>query len=162
MTDELHNANADVKRFREAASCERDVRVELEKQVSTLQAEVRRLHHANQEPVAWLIEYENGEREVRFVAGTRGIKQTPLYTAPQPADTALLRQALEALDKLWQIIDDIDTYGDMAKADDKLYRSLVERKQRTRFEETGISTDGYTLNGGAITALRAAIKERLE
>jgi hypothetical protein len=66
---------------------------------------------------------------------------------------------LEALEKLWDIIDDIDTYGDMAKSDDKLYRSLVERRQRQRFEQTGISTDGYELNGGAITALRQAIAE---
>ena len=70
-----------------------------------------------------------------------------------------MKLALEALEKLWNIIDDIDTYGDMAKADEKLYRSLVERRQRTRFEETGISTDGYTLNGGAITALRTAIEQ---
>jgi uncharacterized UPF0160 family protein len=62
-----------------------------------------------------------------------------------------MKQALEALEKLWDIIDDIDTYGDMAKSDDKLYRSLVE--------QTGISTDGYELNGGAITALRQAIAE---
>ena len=48
LTDELHNANADVKRFREAASCERDVRRVLEKQVSTLQSEVRRLHAENE------------------------------------------------------------------------------------------------------------------
>ncbi len=33
-----------------------------------------------------------------------------------------MKQALEALEKLWDIIDDIDTYGDMAKSDDKLYR----------------------------------------
>ena len=39
-----------------------------------------------------------------------------------------MKQALEALEKLWDIIDDIDTYGDMAKSDDKLYRSLVERR----------------------------------
>jgi hypothetical protein len=70
-----------------------------------------------------------------------------------------MKLALEALEKLWNIIDDIDTYGDMAKADEKLYRSLVERRQRTRFEETGISTDGYTLNGGAITVLRQAIEQ---
>ena len=69
-----------------------------------------------------------------------------------------MKQALEALEKLWDIIDDIDTYGDMAKNDDKLYRSLVERRQRQRFEQTGISTDGYELNGGAITALRQAIE----
>jgi len=36
---------------------------------------------------------------------------------------------------------------------------LVERRQRQRFEQTGISTDGYELNGGAITALRQAIAE---
>jgi len=70
-----------------------------------------------------------------------------------------MKQALEALEKLWDIIDDIDTYGDMAKSDDKLYRSLVERRQRQRFEQTGISTDGYELNGGAITTLRQAIAE---
>ena len=72
---------------------------------------------------------------------------------------SVMKQALEALEKLWDIIDDIDTYGDMAKSDDKLYRSLVERRQRQRFEQTGISTDGYELNGGAITALRQAIAE---
>ncbi len=71
----------------------------------------------------------------------------------------VMKQALEALEKLWDIIDDIDTYGDMAKSDDKLYRSLVERRQRQRFEQTGISTDGYELNGGAITSLRQAIAE---
>jgi hypothetical protein len=77
-------------------------------------------------------------------------------------DTAL-RLALEALEKLWGIIDDIDTYGDMAKADEKLYRTLVERRQRQRFEETGISTDGYELHGGAITAIKAALaNEALE
>jgi len=70
-----------------------------------------------------------------------------------------LRLALEALEKLWNIIDDIDTYSDMAKADEKLYRSLVERRQRQRFEETGISTDGYELHGGAITAIKAALEK---
>ena len=74
--------------------------------------------------------------------------------------TEALKLALEAIEKLWNIVDDIDTYGDMAKADEKLYRSLVERRQRTRFEETGISTDGYTLNGGAITAIKEALAEQ--
>jgi len=46
---------------------------------------------------------------------------------------------------LWGIIDDIDTYGDIAKSDDKFYRSLVEKKQRDRFESTGIGSDGYKL-----------------
>jgi hypothetical protein len=73
-----------------------------------------------------------------------------------------LRLALVALEKLWNIIDDIDTYSDMAKADEKLYRSLVERRQRQRFEETGISTDGYELHGGAITAIKAALEAKDE
>jgi hypothetical protein len=73
-----------------------------------------------------------------------------------------LRLALEALEKLWNIIDDIDTYSDMAKADEKLYRTLVERRQRQRFEETGISTDGYELHGGAITAIKAALEAKDE
>ena len=70
-----------------------------------------------------------------------------------------LKLALEALEKLWNIIDDIDTYGDMAKGDKKLYRALVERRQRTRFEETGISTDGYELTGGVIIAIKEALAQ---
>jgi hypothetical protein len=49
-------------------------------------AKARAEQPAEQEPLAWLIEYsDTGEREVRFVAGARGDKQTPLYAAPQPA-----------------------------------------------------------------------------
>ena len=48
------------------------------------------------------------------------------------------------VDKLWQILDDIDTYGDMAKSDDVLFRSLVEKKQKERWE-LPITTDGYRL-----------------
>jgi hypothetical protein len=40
----------------------------------------------------------------------------------------------EIIEKLWQIIDDIDTYSDMAKSDDKLYRGLVERRQKDRWK----------------------------
>ena len=44
---------------------------------------------------------------------------------------------------LWSIINDIDTYSDMAKGDDKLYRSLVEKKQKERFKY--LWSDGYDL-----------------
>ena len=54
-------------------------------------------------------------------------------------------EPMTIIQQLWDIIDDIDTYGDMAKADDKLYRSLVERRQKDRWK-TGITTDGQTLN----------------
>ena len=50
----------------------------------------------------------------------------------------------EIIEKLWVVIDDIDTYSDMAKSDDKLYRSLVERRQKDRWG-TGINCDGYKL-----------------
>ena len=45
---------------------------------------------------------------------------------------------------LWAIIDDIDTYSDMAKADDRLYRELVHRRLEDRWR-TGITSDGYNL-----------------
>lgn len=54
-------------------------------------------------------------------------------------------QLINTIEFLWVIIDDIDTYSDMAKGDDKLYRSLVQRRQKHRWE-TGITTDGYKLD----------------
>ena len=48
------------------------------------------------------------------------------------------------VEKLWQIVDDIDTYGDMAKSDDAFFRRLVEKKQKQRWE-LPITTDGYRL-----------------
>ena len=50
----------------------------------------------------------------------------------------------QIIEHLWMIIDDIDTASDMAKSDDKLYRSIVERLQKLRWE-TGITTDGYSI-----------------
>lgn len=44
---------------------------------------------------------------------------------------------------LWDLLDDIDTAGDIAKADDKTYRDMVERLQRRRFEVG--NTDGQTV-----------------
>ena len=52
---------------------------------------------------------------------------------------------ISIIENLWGVIDDIDSYSDMAKADDKLYRHLVERRQKDRWQ-TGITTDGYSLN----------------
>ena len=63
-----------------------------------------------------------------------------MATTPDPQSAATWKARAE---KLWQIIDDIDTYSDMAKSDDKLYRSLVERKQKLRFEI--LTSDGYDL-----------------
>lgn len=48
------------------------------------------------------------------------------------------------VESLWQIVDDIDTYGDMAKSDDKLFRALVEKKQQQRWK-LPITTDGYKI-----------------
>ena len=57
-------------------------------------------------------------------------------------DVEFLRDAVE---KLWAIIDDIDSYGDMAKTDDKFYRNRVERRQAMRWTETEIVSDGYEI-----------------
>ena len=62
-------------------------------------------------PVAYLIEYENGEREVRFQPNGWGDKVTPLYTHPAPDDTALLRQALEALESVYPYTDSLICYA---------------------------------------------------
>jgi len=51
---------------------------------------------------------------------------------------------IEMITKLWRIIDDIDSYGDVAKDDDKLFRGLTQRKQAERWD-LPITSDGYTL-----------------
>lgn len=108
-------------------------------------------------------------------------KVEPLYTADQvlaarkdleferdvqKADIAFLNQQLAAshllIESLWAIIDDIDTYGDIAKSDDKLFRAMVERRQKDRWK-TGITTDGYTLSIPTdTTALDAMIQRASE
>ena len=65
-------------------------------------------------------------------------------TAQVAALEAEVMRLREIIEKLWVVIDDIDTYSDMAKADDKLYRSLVERRQKDRWG-TRINCDGYKL-----------------
>jgi hypothetical protein len=47
------------------------------------------------------------------------------------AENERLREAATAL---FDLIDEIDTISDLAKDDDRLYRRLVERTQRRRFE----------------------------
>jgi hypothetical protein len=36
--------------------------------------------------------------------------------------------------KLWMLLDDVDTADDIAKADDKLYRSICQKYQKKRWE----------------------------
>lgn len=45
--------------------------------------------------------------------------------------------------KLWNMLDDIDTYSDLAKSNDKFYRELVENKQKERMNV--FKSDGYNL-----------------
>ena len=66
--------------------------------------------------------------------------------------------ALEALEKLWDILDDIDTASDMAKENDAWYRKRVEALQKKRWD-TMITTDGYKLKGGPVEALRQALAQ---
>ena len=66
--------------------------------------------------------------------------------------------ALEALETLWGILDDIDTASDMAKENDAWYRKRVEALQKKRWDTT-ITTDGYKLKGGPVEALRQALAQ---
>ena len=70
-------------------------------------------------------------------------RETELLAANAALEAEVMRLR-EIIEKLWVVIDDIDTYSDMAKADDKLYRSLVERRQKDRWG-TRINCDGYKL-----------------
>lgn len=56
-----------------------------------------------------------------------------------------MSKAYGIIEYLWDIIDDIDSAGDMAKSDDKFYRKMVERLQAKRWE-TKITSDGYELD----------------
>jgi len=67
--------------------------------------------------------------------------------------------ALEALETLWDILDDIDTASDMAKENNAWYRKRVEALQKKRWDTT-ITTDGYKLKGGPVEALRQALQEK--
>ena len=51
----------------------------------------------------------------------------------------------EIIEYLWQIIDDIDTASDIAKSNDAVYRNMVEKLQKKRWN-TNITTDGYKLD----------------
>lgn len=57
---------------------------------------------------------------------------------------------------LWDLLDEIDTIGDLAKDNDKLYRKLVEKVQRRRFSFG--STDGYSVSFSATPPARAALE----
>ena len=50
-----------------------------------------------------------------------------------------------AIKYLFRLLDDIDTADDMAKSNDVAYRTMVRKIQDLRWE-TGITTDGYTLD----------------
>ena len=69
--------------------------------------------------------------------------------------------ALEALETLWDILDDIDTASDMAKENDAWYRKRVEALQKKRWD-TMITTDGYKLKGGPVEALRQALAQPVD
>lgn len=57
-------------------------------------------------------------------------KQVEQVCLERCTDVEFLRMAVE---DLWTIIDDIDTYSDIAKENDKLYRKLVEKRQAHRW-----------------------------
>ena len=86
-------------------------------------------------------ELEEDARQLRTIIDEENKDHIEQLAASQ----AYAEQLREKIEALWDIIDDIDSYGDMAKADDKLFRSLVEKRQKDRWE-TGITTDGYVLN----------------
>ena len=62
---------------------------------------------------------------------------TPLF---EELDVKRLR---DDVDFLWSLLDDIDTASDIAKADNNLYRAMVEVMQKRRHER--VTSDGCSL-----------------
>ena len=69
----------------------------LEAFASLVRAEALAEQSAQQEPVAWIVEFENGEQELHFEAQSVGEKNTPLYTSPPAQPT--VPDALTPADK---------------------------------------------------------------
>lgn len=63
------------------------------------------------------------------------------------------QKLLNCIEFLWQIIDDIDTAGDLAKSDNLVFRQIVEKQQKRRWE-TGITSDGYTLDFSGLNDMK--------
>lgn len=100
---------------------------------------------------AWKFFFAAGKESSQTVISAQCVKMSQyesiIFELRKQLAAALeaeVMQLREIIEKLWVVIDDIDTYSDMAKADDKLYRSLVERRQKDRWG-TRINCDGYKL-----------------
>ena len=68
-------------------------------------------------------------------------EQDKVTLISEEGDVEFLRKMVS---KLWGIIDDIDTYSDVAKSDCNFYRRLVERRHSDRWR-LPIYCDGYHL-----------------
>ena len=77
-------------------------------------------------------------------ADEQGLSDTNALLCCEIAECEDVKFLRDTVDKLWQIIDDIDTMSDIAKVDDKFYRAHVEKIQKRRWE-LGINCDGYQL-----------------
>jgi len=78
----------------------------------------------------------------------KGIKEIEMEESREQAITLEQNKNTELrgiIEFLWQLLDSIDTYSDMAKDDDGMFRRLVEAAQKRRWE-TGITSDGYKID----------------
>lgn len=66
-----------------------------------------------------------------------------------------VKRLRDDVDFLWSLLDDIDTASDIAKADNKLYRAMVEVMQKRRHER--VKSDGISLFMVPNVKLRGAL-----
>jgi hypothetical protein len=72
-----------------------------------------------QEPVAWLVEFENGEQELHFNDTKKplGEAQTPLYTAPQPRPwVGLTDEEIRAMCKQPWVVDTVKQWAEIIES----------------------------------------------
>jgi len=91
-------------------------------------------------PLQWI--------NLTFTFTPKGIKEIEMEESREQAITLEQNKNTELrgiIEFLWQLLDSIDTYSDMAKDDDGMFRRLVEAAQKRRWE-TGITSDGYKID----------------
>lgn len=84
----------------------------------------------------------NREKIINLAVQAKLIRKGERFTAPHRwglTEVETFANLIETEDrqrmlKLWMLLDDIDTASDIAKSDDKLYRSLCDGIQKKRWE----------------------------
>lgn len=83
------------------------------------------------------------KKDTGSITGLVPTEPTRYHLGKPLKDVDDVKQLQQMVETLWDLLDDIDTAGDMFKERDDAYRSYVQQKQRMRFRV--LMSDGYEL-----------------